>query len=139
MAQEQVGKLFQTLAIRSLHLVMGVEESTIPELKRLLALSPGYSVHDVEVAISSFFDTWRSNPRFSTHLLDLLAKRRLAGLCEDVLRCMSKGRLEISVFECSAVISAYEKDGNWKLALRFLQAMRQLCNPNMACCLADFK
>ena len=42
-------------------------------------------------------------------------------------------RLKISVFECSAVISAYEKVGQWELALAFLQRIPAFCLPNLAC------
>ena len=113
--------------------VMSDPDFQVPELKRLLALEPGYKADEVEMALRPFLESWRLNPRFSTHLLGLLAKRRLARLAEDVLWCMQKERLEVSVFECSSVISAYDKDGNWKLALRFLRAMHAFCSPNIAC------
>eukprot|EP00435_Cladocopium_sp_Y103_P012617 s196_g3.t1 len=107
----------------------------IAELERLEPLLSGpWDARRVEVALRPFCETWGSKPRHATHLLDVLAKRKEAILAEEIFWCMWKWRLKVSAFECSAVISAYEKASKWELALEFLQRIpRALCLPNLAC------
>ena len=104
--------------------------SKVPELRRLLALGD----EKVEDALSPFFATWRHKEGYSRHLLDALKQRGLAVLAEEVLWSMWRWRLEVRVFECSKVISAY--GATWRSAVKLLSKMsgrRGLCRPNMAC------
>ncbi|CAJ1398857.1 unnamed protein product, partial [Effrenium voratum] len=105
----------------------------IPELGALLPLGPSPRAEEVDEAISPFFGRWRLRPRFSTHLLDLLGKRHLPDVAKQVLECMWKWRLEISFFDCSAVVAAYDKAGRWEMALVTLHRVQQFGQKNVAC------
>ncbi|CAJ1348662.1 unnamed protein product, partial [Effrenium voratum] len=109
------------------------EAGAIPELGALLPLGPSPRAEEVDEAISPFFGRWRLRPRFSTHLLDLLGKRHLPDVAKQVLECMWKWRLEISFFDCSAVVAAYDKAGRWEMALVTLHRVQQFGQNNVAC------
>ena len=102
-------------------------------------------------------DTWRCNPKPATALLSALARRGYWNIAGQVLWKMIEvpklpyklpytpwqlsqsfaaddiqESLEVNVFHCSAVISACEKSGHWRLSLALLE-LHQVVDPAVHC------
>eukprot|EP00913_Durusdinium_trenchii_P029717 g27850.t3 len=88
-----------------------------PSGPELLALQHTATEEEVQQALLPFAAQWRTNPRHGTAVLSQLARQREAQRAWQVLKAMEQIHLELNVFHCSAVVSAFEKVSQWQAAL----------------------
>eukprot|EP00913_Durusdinium_trenchii_P029715 g27850.t1 len=101
-----------------------------PSGPELLALQHTATEEEVQQALLPFAAQWRTNPRHGTAVLSQLARQREAQRAWQVLKAMEQIHLELNVFHCSAVVSAFEKVSQWQAALGMLHSMAGRILPN---------
>ncbi|CAE8646813.1 unnamed protein product, partial [Polarella glacialis] len=112
------------------------------ELQQLLNLGESPSQNEVFEIIRVELDHWNAYPRRATVVLISLARHQLPDTARSVLAVMLARSVETNLFHHNAVITAFEKGGQWQPALSLLSSMPDVrvipneisCNAAISAC-----
>ncbi|CAE8598261.1 unnamed protein product, partial [Polarella glacialis] len=92
-------------------------------LDLLVAVGPLASKDEVLEVLRAELANWKAHPRNAMATLTGLARKRLPFIASHVLNLMMESWVRTDVFHYNAAISAFEKGGQWQLAVSLLESM----------------